>query len=330
MRFTGVQFTAEMELHFSMYNNLLLQVFIFCLNVFHYVSSVPQNWEKLSSSLNIAQIDAGISKYVWAIDYGGKPHVKVGLKGQWTEVSDFQDTELSWVSSGAAGVWGINKKLGVPVFREGITASRPLGTGWSKTEGRGFAIIESGISGSVYALTRNGKLYYRAGIIDSDKKGASWRQIWGTYRFMSAGSYGIWTVDYYGRIYFGVGSSEHLSRIKNWRQVDQLPNNNEPQSVITGFDGSVWALGKNGDVFQRESVNILKPTGDVGWKQISGLRLRQITAGLPGVIGVTDKQDILVHKGEYFYLYYFDYLTTLYFLHSKSYSHSKTFLYRGF
>ena len=272
----------------------------FFLSIFGNTSSLPGNWTKLPSNsllgAGIAQIDAGISRYVWALDYSGKPHVQTGLKGQWTEVNSLEDLELSWVSSGAAGVWGLQKKIGVPLFRDGVSPLLPVGKEWVPVSGRGFKIIESGLRGCVYALTRKGELYYRDGITESNRFGTSWRQIWGTYRFISAGSYGVWAIDFYDRIYFGKGSSAHLSLIKNWSQVDALPGK-EIKSVVTGFDGSVWTLTSNGEVFKRENVNIVKPTGNTGWKRINGLKLREITAGLPGVVGITDTNDLVVHKG---------------------------------
>ncbi|XP_065052552.1 cubilin-like isoform X5 [Rhopilema esculentum] len=271
----------------------------FFFSIFGNTSSLPGNWTKLPSNsllgANIAQIDAGISRYVWALDYSGKPHVHTGLKGQWTEVNSLEDLELSWVSSGAAGVWGLQKKIGVPLFRDGVSPLLPVGKEWVPVSGRGFKIIESGLRGCVYALTRKGELYYRDGITKSNRFGTSWRQIWGTYRFISAGSYGVWAIDFYDRIYFGKGSSAHLSLIKNWSKVDAIPGK-EIKSVVTGFDGSVWTLTSNGEVFKRENVNIVKPTGNSGWKRINGLKLRKITAGLPGVVGITDTNDLVVHK----------------------------------
>ena len=270
------------------------------LSIFSQVLALPSRWEILPknylASWNVAQIDAGISDYVWAIDTQGKAHVKKGLKGEWTELNDLEEVLLSWVSSGAAGIWSIKRELGIPAFRNGVTAARPLGKEWLETEGRGFKIIESGLTANVYGLTREGQLYYRHGITSVNSKGSFWKPIFGSYRHISAGSYGVWAIDFYERIFFGKGKSDGLGNIDNWIEISNLARNNVTY-VITGFDGSVWALAKNGDVFQRESVNIINPTGSPYWKKINDLKLTQITAGLPGVIGLTNKQQVIGFKG---------------------------------
>ncbi len=265
------------------------------------VLALPKNWEILQNSIstnwNLSQIDAGISSYIWAMDDEGKAHVKHGLNDEWLDLNDLQGFSLSWVSTGLAGVWGIKKEYGIPVFRAGITESEPLGTEWVEIEGRGFRIIDSGLSGNVYGLTQQGKLYYRDGVTISNPKGASWKEIWGAYRFVSAGTYGVWVIDFYGRIYFGKGRSENLAKFRNWQRVDNIPGV-DIESVVTGFDGSVWALSKNGEVFQRKSVNILNPAGSPFWSKINDLKLAKITAGLPGVIGITDNNEILAFRGK--------------------------------
>ena len=276
--------------------------FAVCILFATRVLSIPVGWEVLPENFltgsNIAQLDAGISKSIWAVNQRGKPHVKVGLKGQWSTVTDSENLELSWVSSGAAGVWAVRGSLGVPVFREGITEQKISGSKWLPVEGRGFKIIESGLAGCVYALTRKGELYYRDGITALDNKGTSWKQIWGRYRFLSAGSYGVWTVDFYNRIFFGKGSSAHLSLVKNWKEVDR-PVSSDIRSVVAGFDGTVFALSTDGFVFKRNSVHVLNPTGKPNsWQKIDGIKLKQISAGLPGVIGITFDDSVVGHQGK--------------------------------
>lgn len=292
---------SRMAVHCPDFKFFSVRFAIFLLLV-TFTASLPEDWERLSSTFlagsDIAQLDAGISTAIWAVDLAGKPHVKVGLKGQWSKVNGLQNSYLSWVSSGAAGVWAVHGSLGLPVYRDGVSELQPEGTAWAPVEGRGFKIIESGLPGCVYALTRTGELYYRSGINELNKRGVSWKPIWGKYRFLSAGSYGLWAIDFYNIIYFGRGSSAHLSLFKYWKQVDR-PLSRTIHSVVAGFGGSVWCLTDDGSVFRRTSVNVLNPTGtENGWKQVAGLRLSKINAGLHGVIGVTKTNELVAHQGK--------------------------------
>ena len=273
-------------------------------SVITHVESLPSNWQILPkdalTGVKVRQLDAGIAKSIWALDFAGKPLVKVGLKGQWSRVNDSQNSDLSWVSSGAAGVWAIEAYLGVPVYRDGISEQIPGGVKWLPVEGRGFSIIESGLPSCVYALTTKFELYYRDGISASTPIGSSWKQIWGKYKFLSAGSYGVWVIDLDDVLHFGRGSSADLSLVTNWKEIDRPQGAGPIRYVVAGFDGSVWALSDDNVVFMRDSVNILNPTGkNNGWRRIEGLALGSISAGLPGVIGVTLEQSIVVHKGNF-------------------------------
>ena len=267
-----------------------------------HAESFPSDWEMLSNnaaeSSRIRQLDTGIATSIWALDYLGKPLVKVGLKGQWSTVNDSGTSQLRWVSSGAAGVWAVQTFLGVPLYRDGITEQTPGGVSWLPVEGRGFAIIESGLPKCVYALNSKFELYYRDGISESNQIGTSWKQIWGKYKFISAGTYGVWIIDLDNKIYFGKGSSASLSLVNNWQQIDKPDYNPTIRYVVAGFDGSVWALADDNVVYKRDSVNILNPTGKSNsWTRIDGLALGAISAGLPGVIGITVAQDVVVHRG---------------------------------
>ena len=273
----------------------------FLLLAWH-AASFPSDWEMLSSnrveSSRVRQLDAGIATSIWALDYLGKPLVKVGLKGQWSTVNDSGISQLRWVSSGAAGVWAVQTFLGVPLYRDGITEQAPGGVRWLPVEGRGFTIIESGLPKCVYALNSKFELYYRDGISESNRMGTLWKQIWGKYKFISAGTYGVWIIDLDNKIYFGKGSSASLSLVNNWQQIDKPDYNPTIRYVVAGFDGSVWALSDDNVVYKRDSVNILSPTGKTnGWTRINGLALGAISAGLPGVIGITVAQDVVVHRG---------------------------------
>ena len=273
-----------------------------CFMLVKFAASLPSDWQILPVSAvansGIQQLDAGISMSIWALDYAGKPLVKVGLKGQWSRVNASETSELSWISSGAAGVWAVQSYLGVPVYRDGVTEQTPGGLSWLPVEGRGFTVIESGLPSCVYALSATFELYYRDGISDSNRIGSSWKQIWGKYKFVSAGSYGVWVIDLENRIYFGKGSSADLSLVKNWKEIE-TPDSSSIRYVVAGFDGSVWALSHDYMVFKRDSVNIFNPTGKSnGWRRIDGLKLGAISAGLPGVIGVTLDQNVVVHQGK--------------------------------
>ncbi len=291
-----------MEIHASC---RFIDLFVRLTSLLSFLSAsglaVTLNWKTIHDDIytnwNIAQIDAGISTDVWAIDREGKAHVKSALNAKWIDLENSEKVSLSWVSSGAAGVWGIKKEYGEPVFRTGVTQTQPLGKSWVNTEGRDFRIVESGLVGNVFGLTRQGKLYYRDQITDENLKGTSWREIWGSFRYVSAGSYGVWIIDLFGELYFAKGNHQNISKISGWQNVKSSPKI-DFASVITGFDGSVWALSKTGGVYQRTGVNIINATGDPYWKRIDGLKLRQLTVGLPGVIGITGRNQVIAFQGQ--------------------------------
>ena len=68
--------------------------------------------------------------------------------------------------------------------------------------------------------------------------------------------------------------------------------------VSAGHGDNIWAVNEYGDVYKKKGVNSMQPFGG-DWKQIFGVTLSQINAGLTGIFGVTKNGYLVVHKGLY-------------------------------
>ena len=208
------------------------------------------------------QIDTGITSSVWATDANKFIYYLNG--------NTFEKVEgkLTHVSSGAAGVWGVNVHNHI-FYREGTTAI-PKGTTWKQVQGS-LMQIDSGPKGVVCGVNNQFKIYCRIGITDAAPMGASWERISGELKYISCGAYGYWGVSRTNRIFFTPTLNGANTK---WAQIS-----GDLVQIEAGPNGQVWGVNSNNMLYTRIGVSKSSPSG-LEWKKIGTRSFVSVTVGL--------------------------------------------------
>jgi carbonic anhydrase len=238
---------------------------------------------------------------------------------------------LKQVSSGDAGVWGVDSGNNV-YQRAGIDAHNLRGTKWDK-RWSGFIYVASGKSGvwvvstgnevsyakpdgkpaplpspqakiyrisagkyGVWALDTTQNVFKRTGITDSTPEGTAWKQ-YSTYKIkdITSGDFGVWGVDTNNVLYFLGASMEGSLEEPGGSSFDRVPTDISVCRVSSGPLG-VWALKVSSNPSQeivRRSGITAEPGGRLGsgWRIQDG-KLNEITNGKYGVWGTNNNNEV--------------------------------------
>ena len=248
---------------------------------------IPEGWSAISDpSVTFTQLDSGISEDLWTLDSSERAHVQ--NNDIWTLVGS---DRLYYVSAGDSGVWAVNRD-GRVIFREGITPSRPQGTRWKDLGNERFIQVDSGPYSTVLAIRRNNELVFRNGINTLNPAGRSWIGLGRRFSHVSAGSYGIWAVDGNADAYFAVRPSDLRSSGLSWNRIPGP----KMRRIEAGYNGKVFALGVDGNMYQRTALNLYQPDG-AKWNPI-GTGLRTLTIGQDRLLGISSNGRIVKKDGE--------------------------------
>ena len=200
---------------------------------------------------------------------------------------------MKYITSGGSGVWGIDR-LGSTFYRRGVAPLAPKGAYWASVPGPKLEKIDSGPEGFVMALDENGNIHLREGITKDNPTGTGWRQVGSGYKHLSVGSYGYWVIDQSNQAYFAQATKiGPFSRGLRWTPIGR----NFIQ-VKAGFGGSLWAVEPDGQLYERQGVTAITPTG-ISWKRIGNLKVNGVSTGMAGVFAsVKGTNDIIVKPGK--------------------------------
>ena len=140
----------------------------------------------------MVQIDTGMTPSTWATDANSDVYE---LKGD--TFVPVTGEKLTHVTSGAAGVWGVNSAFGI-FYRNLATNS------WQRIQG-GLKQIDSGPKGIVCGVNSNDDIYCRTGITDVKLDGLDWVKLEGSLKYISCGEYGHWGLNKNNIIFFREG-----------------------------------------------------------------------------------------------------------------------------
>jgi len=129
-------------------------------------------WEHIKNPGKFNQISVSGSDNgnVWATDTDKKIHRWTG--SGWESIAG----ELTVVSCGEPGVWGVNHEDEV-YYRTGTYGGGPSeGTGWEKLDGL-LTWISSGAAGEVWGTNKEGEVWRREGISTSKPTGTAWKKV---------------------------------------------------------------------------------------------------------------------------------------------------------
>ncbi|XP_065052551.1 uncharacterized protein LOC135681853 isoform X4 [Rhopilema esculentum] len=244
--------------------------------------TAPKRWGLLPlGDRQINQIEAGMSDKIVAVDSSDVPYIYINRI--WIPILQ---QEVSYITSGDAGIWAISKD-GRVLFRAGVRPSYPSGTKWEVVGSDVFVRIDSGPEGYVFAVRSNGIAAYRDGVSKQLPFGTRWVNIGGKFKSISVGTYGLWAIDEYGNVMYAQRPSK-LGRFPiSWITLPGLLLT----EIDAGYGNSVWGLAKSGSVYKRAGVAQNTPYGRF-W-QLENLRLNDVTIGLPGIFGIDINKKIL-------------------------------------
>lgn len=204
----------------------------------------------------------------------------------WKRTAYFQ---ALWISSGQAGVWGVDSSYGV-WYRENTKTA-----GFLKKIDGSLKQISSG-KDQVWGVDKNYQVYYRSGISASNPTGTEWKKIFGRMAQVSVSSFdnALWAVNNNNQVFRRTETSELLGG-KGWKPI--IPGS--LASVSVGKAG-VWGVHKNGKVYFRTGTGAYDGNSETGteWKQVQPTVLfKTISVGDDAVYGTTISNTIKVRMG---------------------------------
>lgn len=208
------------------------------------------------------QIDTGITSYVWATDANQDIYYLNG------NTFEHVAGKLIHVSSGEAGVWGVN--FGNNIFFRDATSSNPKGTSWKLVDGS-LMQIDSGPNGVVCGVTKGFEIFCRAGITEVQPVGLKWVKISGQLKYISCGAYGYWGISENNDILFTTVMSGANTQ---WNKID-----GGLVQVEAGPNDQVWGVSGNKELYTRIGVSQSSPSG-FSWKKIGSRSFLSVTIGL--------------------------------------------------
>ena len=222
-------------------------------------------------------VETGITRTPWAVNKRG--NIFVFTKGKWNQVPG----ALKHVSSGKAGVWGVNAGGNI-YYRSGVTRKNKKGSRWVNVPGK-LKQIDSGPRGVVCGVNKGGYIYCRIGITSRTPSGKRWARIPGKLKYISCGEYGQWGVNQGDLIYFRVGFSRSNPLGWSWKRVP-----GKLSQIEAGKYGQVYGVSSAGQLYVRTGVSEPKPWGK-SWKRIKTKKLyKHVTIGIGAVFGVSRKR----------------------------------------
>jgi tectonin beta-propeller repeat-containing protein 1 len=213
----------------------------------------------------LAEIKAASKDVAWGRD--GENRVYAMVNGKFEYVPDA--LKIISMSVGDSGVWAVDSKGNV-VYREGITASEPMGTSWSvidKIPLESDAAVQIDVSGKgrVCVVTKNNLILCRGGVNTLNPKGFGWHTKVGKLKKVSCGGLGCWGIGRTGaRVWFRTSLDQASSGDVKWELVKDAVLT----TVKAGEDGSVWAINANGYLFERQGVSTATPQGK-SWVRVA-------------------------------------------------------------
>jgi len=169
---------------------------------------------------------------------------------------------LSWVSSGSAGVWGVNSAQRI-YYRDGTY-----------------------VGAKSYNYSYNARNYGY-----SHSTGGEWTPLDGLLVQIDSGRDVVWGTNAGGDVYYRSGMSASNPTGTGWVKVDGLV---AAQVSVSDLDGKVWAVDRSGTVHRRTGVSSELPSG-ASWEAVPGIVARYVDVGGAGV-WATDTADNIYYR----------------------------------
>ena len=156
---------------------------------------------------------------------------------------------LYCVSAGNQSVWGVDSQTFSALYRVGVTAKTPQGTGWEEMPGvSNLSQISVGDQDQVWALGGGGSFFLNSATTKTPK-GDQWTYIDGRLSYISVGNHTVWGIGDDRQAYFRTGITATNLVGNAWEKLPFSWNQEETknvllQHVVVGAnDLEVWAVG---------------------------------------------------------------------------------------
>ena len=121
--------------------------------------------------------------------------------------------------------------------------------------------------------------------------GRLWQNVNGQLDVVSCGESGVWGVNPTGIIWYRLWTYGRSTTFgTGWEKVDGLLN-----WISSGAAGQVWGVDKKGNIFRREGISGVNPTG-TAWKKMPGstkqIYMKQVSVWAGQVWAVNSRDQI--------------------------------------
>lgn len=207
---------------------------------------------------------------------------KLTTSGPWQEMGSAKLLDVSVRTFGGGDeemrtvIWALGVN-GDVLVRKGVSAAAAWGTGWDHVAGEyAFVSVACGADGRVWAVAKNGTVYFRCGgTSEEEVHNGNWQPLASPpgvqFRQIAAGRAGVWAVDGSGRMVVRKEMTSTFPEGSHWQVLANVPNEapHGDGANMVGFKSvsvgrEVLAISYTGFICKRCGVTRLNPVG-TGW-----------------------------------------------------------------
>ncbi|XP_055626940.1 tectonin beta-propeller repeat-containing protein [Toxorhynchites rutilus septentrionalis] len=257
---------------------------------------LSMHWQWVSDWLVDFHVPGGVDRDGWqyAVDFPASYHSKkqftdyvrrrrwyrkcrLSTTGPWQEVGNSKIVDVSLQPDSeetdcTVTVWAVAAN-GDVLYRRGVSQSLPAGTGWEHVACDQPLVSVSCYENKVWAIGKNGSAYWRCGISKENPLGSKWLPIEPpggvTFKQISVGKAGIWTVDTTGRLSVRKEITATFPEGSHWQLLANIQNDPPHYEGNVGFKNvsvgeHVFAVSQSGYICKRSGICVENPAG-TGW-----------------------------------------------------------------
>ncbi|KXJ78881.1 hypothetical protein RP20_CCG003236 [Aedes albopictus] len=257
---------------------------------------LSMHWQWISDWLVDFHNPGGVDRDGWqyAVDFPATYHAKkqftdyvrrrrwyrkcrLTTTGPWQEVGNSKIVDVTLQANSdevdcSVMVWAVAAN-GDVLYRRGVSLSQPAGTGWEHVACDQPLVSISCYENKVWAIGKNGSAYWRCGISVENPLGSKWQPVEPpggvTFKQISVGKAGIWTVDTTGRLSVRKEITPTFPEGSHWQLLSNIQNDPPHYEGNVGFKNvsvgeHVMAVSQSGYICKRSGISPDNP-GGTGW-----------------------------------------------------------------
>ncbi|XP_038118862.1 tectonin beta-propeller repeat-containing protein [Culex quinquefasciatus] len=257
---------------------------------------LSMHWQWVSDWLVDFHNPGGVDRDGWqyAVDFPASYHAKklftdyvrrrrwyrkcrLTTNGPWQEVGNTRIVDVTLQPDSdevdcSITVWAVAAN-GDVLYRRGVSQSQPAGMCWEHVACDQPLVSISCYENKVWAVGKNGSAYWRCGISRDNPSGNKWQPVEPpggvTFKQISVGKAGIWTVDTCGRLSVRKEITATFPEGSHWQLLANIQNDPPHYEGNVGFKNvsvgeHVFAVSQSGFICKRSGISADNPAG-TGW-----------------------------------------------------------------